>query len=654
MSFGNDWDDILDLELETVERSSGASSSRAAAPGESTEHVQQSVLVGVRVSEKPKRGRPFGTTKLVMAQRRAEEEESQSQAAEARPGPGNMQLVRDAKARKSAEAKAKALATQADGGMQLPTVYGPISLLMSLGVAVHKTIGAALVAICKKTKKLGPAEGSSDDTDRDIVSHIQQGDVLTCSSSSIAKVTKAANRTVVQRSLLAVASATLHGAGLMWSMMLTSLQQCAGTAKPILFVLSLKYDETPTRIRVATLPSEGGSEGGVADRHLLVPRVASSGLQLQRFLEMQSVAPRVMPQSATHAKVLQTEVKLGVLYQRCATGGAKEHFWLSGSVPTCLQAMDRSTGEAQLSCVLENLGNVPEMKRLAGTFPLAVRVSTTDRYGANGRTEEGLRCEFPSFVGTHLACDIHRCSTCINTMMKNHICQRDVSGLLNSALSLSELGSVKKLRDALISVLFDDLEIIPGQAPVEANGYRKRVFDTFLPIEGVLRPVEKVNRKRRHILASVLNGFINRPEIRHFCEMGCCSDKEETLTHASLFLTWALVPFACPVLCRKSWIGQLGNLNWIGVLEAHHGLFVRLMNKFFSKPQAAPAAHPVSGPSDEWAAALEDELQSQAPQADPSSGRAQEASADAAPQEDEGHCCPLVSGLRPKPLALDS
>ena len=110
MSFGNDWDDILDLELETVERSSGASSSRAAAPGESTEHVQQSVLVGVRVSEKPKRGRPFGTTKLVMAQRRAEEEESQSQAAEARPGPGNMQLVRDAKARKSAEAKAKALA----------------------------------------------------------------------------------------------------------------------------------------------------------------------------------------------------------------------------------------------------------------------------------------------------------------------------------------------------------------------------------------------------------------------------------------------------------------------------------------------------------------------------------------------------------------
>ena len=294
-----------------------------------------------------------------------------------------MQLVRDAKAKKREAAKGGDMATQAHGQMQLPTVYGPMNLLISLGLGVHKTIGAALLAICKKVQKQGPADGPGDDTDRKIVSHIQQGDVLTCSSSSIAKVTKAANRTVVQRSLLAVASDTLHGAGLMWSVMLTSLQQAQQTvadAKPILFVLGLKYDETPTRIRVATVSSEGGSEGGgMADRHLLVPRVASSGQQLQRFLEMQNVAPRVMPQSATHAKVLQTEVKLGVLYQRRTARGSLEHFWLTGQVPTCLQAMDRSTGEAQLSCIMENLGVVPELKRVAAAFPLQVRVSTTDR-----------------------------------------------------------------------------------------------------------------------------------------------------------------------------------------------------------------------------------------------------------------------------------
>ena len=207
---------------------------------------------------------------------------------------------------------------------------------------------------------------------------------------------------------------------------------------------------------------------------------------------------------------------------------------------------------------------------------------------------------------------------------------------------MSELGSVKKLRDALISVLWDDLEIIQDEPPVEANEYRKHVFDTFLPIEGVLRPVEKMNRKRRHILASILNGFINRPEIRHFCQLGCCADKEETLSYASLFLTWALVPFACPVLCRKSWIGQLGNLRFVGVLEAHHGLFVRLMNKFFGKPEAAPVPRPDR--SDEWAAVLEDEVRMPLQAAaDPTSSRDQEASADAAPREDEGHCRLFVS-----------
>ena len=77
MSTGNDnWDDVLDLELETAERSSGASSSRAAT---AAEHVQQSVLLRVATGQKPKRGRPPGTTKLVMAQRRAEEEEAQSE-----------------------------------------------------------------------------------------------------------------------------------------------------------------------------------------------------------------------------------------------------------------------------------------------------------------------------------------------------------------------------------------------------------------------------------------------------------------------------------------------------------------------------------------------------------------------------------------------
>ena len=84
------------------------------------------------------------------------------------------------------------------------------------------------------------------------------------------------------------------------------------------------------------------------------------------------------------------------------------------------------------------------------------------------------------------------------------------------------------------------------------------------------------------------------------------------MSYVSLFLTWALIPFACPVLCRKSWIGQLANLHFVAVLESHHGLFVKLMNKFFGRP-VAPLQDLEHEGRDEWLAVLQDELGEGAP-----------------------------------------
>ena len=197
-------------------------------------------------------------------------------------------------------------------------------------------------------------------------------------------------------------------------------------------------------------------------------------------------------------------------------------------------------------------------------------------------------------------------------MLKMDACKNDMSGLLNSSLALSELGSVKKLRDALTSIFFAEMDVVQCEPPQACKEYRRRVFDAYLPVTDVLRPLEKINLKRRYILAAVLNGHINKEKIQHFCLRGCCQNAEESLCNAALFLTWALIPFACPVLCRKSWIGQLGNLHWVALLESHHCLFAKLLARFFGKPSApVTTQHPQR---DEWLAVLQDEV---------SAGRAQ-------------------------------
>ena len=365
--------------------------------------------------------------------------DSQEDGAEADGGgaAANMELVRAMRNSSSVQTLSPSGANSED----IVVPYGPKSLLSALGSMVQRTFGSGVLAVWGQLSKLKQATAVQDVPQDTVVAHILEGDVLTCSSSSVAKVT-GSTRKVVQNTLLATGSATLEGAGLLWSVMLTSLgqvQRATANMKPLMFCVNVKFDETPTKVRVATLDADSADSNllNTHGQHILVPRAASSGQHLQRYLQLLSVAPKVAPQSATHAKVLQTEIQLGLLYQTLSPGGDKKHLWLTGTVPCALQAMDRSTGEAQLSCVLENLAVVPELRRLSEDFPLQIRTVTTDKYGANARTEEGIRGAYPSFVSTHLACDVHRCSNAINNMLKMDACKNDMSGLLNSSLALS-------------------------------------------------------------------------------------------------------------------------------------------------------------------------------------------------------------------------
>ena len=382
----DDWDDVLRAELahaQDVPVCQGSSDNT------STAAVEPEPRVGLNPLKRG-RGRPRGVTKSVHNDHshslQGPDSQDGSEAAEAgggRGGSANMQLVRAMRRSSASHTFSPSRANSED--IVMPC--GPKSLLTELGSAVQRTFGSAVLAVWGLLSKLKQTTGVQDVPQDTVVAHILEGDVLTCSSSSVAKVT-GSTRSVVQNTLLAAGSATLEGAGLLWSVMLTSLsrvQRATAGMKPLMFCVNIKFDETPTKVRVASLDADSTDSNllNTHGQHILVPRAASSGQHLQRFLQLLSVAPKVAPQSATHAKVLQTEIQLGFLYQTMSPDGDKKHLWLTGTVPCALQAMDRSTGEAQLSCVLENLAVVPELQRLSQDFPLQIRTVTTDKYGAN-------------------------------------------------------------------------------------------------------------------------------------------------------------------------------------------------------------------------------------------------------------------------------
>ena len=338
---------------------------------------------------------------------------------------------------------------------------------------------------------------------------------------------------------------------------------------------------------------------------------------------------RSAAEAVTHAKILQTQMSLGVLYcfkteqSEVADGvSAKNSFvWVTGNVPAPLQAMDSATGENERACLWETISALPELQRLHAHFPVKLRHSSTDRYSGNIRAERGLR--EPGFLEgfslIHLGCDVHKLSTTMGWSQAS--CSNDISAILNVALMCSNLGGVRKLRDILTALLLDEVRIKEEPRPTDVitKKYREDVYDLFLPLHG---PDRKMNMKRRFILNYYLNGRLQSEKITHYCLFGCCADHHQTFSNIALHVVWALLPIQCPILCRKNWLGTLPNLDWVGLMESHHGLFRRLMAKFVGKP--VPGLQDSAGvpndsrtlqssAADPWAMAIQDHLRESGP-----------------------------------------
>ena len=248
-----------------------------------------------------------------------------------------------------------------------PPDFGPVHLLSP----VQRTLASALKEQIGAGRQL-PA-GAADKDDVEALDFILNGAGLSCSASAFITQT---SKITAQRKLVQSGAASVEGCGFLVAGMLTtsSTGPASSMMRPVMLVLKIRYDETPTRVRVATMGSgrDGLSPGQEHqksyDKHIVVPKTCADGLALKRHLATMGVLEQTIPQAATHAKVLQTQAELIALYE-CQDKDASRKFICVQTPLLCsLQAMDRSTGENQRQAIWESVRSVPELSRLAADF----------------------------------------------------------------------------------------------------------------------------------------------------------------------------------------------------------------------------------------------------------------------------------------------
>ena len=444
-----------------------------------------------------------------------------------------------------------------------PQQFGPSAIICHTGSPVQRTLASALQLLVKTPDDWKATLASINSVDKlEPLDLVLSGAGLLCSAQALANITSS-SKTTVQRRLIQAGSATMESTGFLIGSMLSLLEKQADHIEPFIFILSVKYDETPTRVRVATLPMQDDEmDRGSGCQHVIVPKSCAKGPELQRFLAAQgqkrSADASMAAQATNHAKLLQTQVEVISVYKVKCLGQSQvpEFRSIQTALPCGLQAMDRSTGENQRRAVWETITVIPELTRIMESFPIQIRLAATDRYTANFRTERGLSEYMQGAWLCHLPCDAHKASTCIKHCLRP--CESDVSGILNTGLMLGgDLGVVKKLRDLFIAVLCQDLNVCasPPENHAECERFRTEVFNLFLPTVGVPPGEAKLNQKRRFVLKFFFNCDLSSQVVEHYCQ-GCCHGPDERLMAMSQYLAWSLIPFKCPVFSRKNWINQ--------------------------------------------------------------------------------------------------
>ena len=414
------------------------------------------------------------------------------------------------------------------------------------------------------------------------------------------------------RRMITLSSAVLEGSCYLLGLMLCLISticltsaQLARPFRPLLFVLRLRYDETPTKVRVEdpgaeeneVVPFERDCEP--AKKPLQGPgsqQVADVVRDLQPALQSAGAAASVvhtsmMPVTATghHSKILQVEMSVGLLLAQGNGDDARFHF-ISTQAPTALYALEKNNAQNIKQALSDCVNSVPELRRVSGEFKLRVRHSCTDRAGANFAAERLLQTELDNaFSFTHTPCDVHKLYSATKNGMA--VTEPDVSGMLALALGTADHGAVTRMRQVLARILARRLVITFDSPPRgDVLRHQQQLWDLVLPVNHVEPARAKRNAKRRFILSYYLNGALWSKDIVHYCEFGCCCSPQQTLHRMCRYVCWALLPAPFPRFARSRWNGYDEALDAVTLLAGVHDLLSELVLEYTRVPRGASAA----------------------------------------------------------------
>ena len=188
--------------------------------------------------------------------------------------------------------------------------------------------------------------------------------------------------------------------------------------------------------------------------------------------------------------------------------------------------------------------------------------------------EKMLRTHTPNEVPLFFPCVVHKVST--SQTWQLGIVNDDISAVIACALAMSGSGSVDMFRRCLLQVMKERLDLIHTEPPgghIEAN--RKAVYDLFLSsslsrLEGSAT-VKARRQRQRLVLDTFLAGDLEASRVGFYTR-----GKPLTYADAEVILAEqivpALVPTTLPIFPRHRWLGGEATLDWLGLVQAHHGL----------------------------------------------------------------------------------
>ena len=351
------------------------------------------------------------------------------------------------------------------------------------------------------------------------------------------------------------AACAVHECGsMLWGGLLHRIQSDIDGRKleGLIILRRFRYDETPLRCRVKQFDRGSGT---------LIQDVAD------------------------HAKLMQTEFLLQMLYRHVETGAL---FSIFGKLPTTLQAVERTTAKCTKACLVNILEKIPNLCTASSSFQSQIHLSCTDRYSANQLAEKSLGADDPRWKKGQFFCDSHRIAQVQG--MNAKLVPQDTSGLLATSLAQRDLGVLSTLCGLLTEILLERLEICYDSPPKgRCADFRQQIFDRFLPLPTKLSRSRRdckhlLRLKQRYVLGQLLNGDLESTRVVHFCTYGCCRSLEHTETKIRTWLVWSLLPHKAPKYIASRWTGQEASLSWSGLLCAHHNLFEDLFVRFAGIP----------------------------------------------------------------------